>query len=384
MKKLVLLGGGHAHLHVLQSLATTPLANVDITLVSPYERQVYSGMLPGWIAGHYQLDDCTIALAPLAKAARATFLQTACVALDPVARIIRTADGRELTYDVLSIDTGSVSHHANIAGHERLITIRPIEQFIEALNSTRALVDDAVAKSTAINIVVVGAGAGGVEIALALHHTFVSSGVTISLVSAANTLPNHVVPRVMRALVRSGVQVYADVAVARVTAASVDGDCKSGRNINLTSATHIVQLADGRTLPAHVVIAALGAKAASWPRAAGLQCDDAGYILVNSNLQSCNFPNVFAAGDCASMVRQPRPKSGVYAVRAGPPLVENLRRALRGESFVEYTPQRRSLYLLATGRQHAIAAWGGLALEGDWIWRWKNRIDRAFVAKYKL
>ena len=147
---------------------------------------------------------------------------------------------------------------------------------------------------------------------------------------------------------------------------------------------------------------ATGTAAAAWPRAAGLKTDERGFILTNDYLQSVSHSNVFAAGDCATMVNHPRPKSGVYAVRAGPPLAANLRRALDSEipgptrvpsavpslapslvsSLVPYKPQHNSLYLISLGNKSAIGSWNGLSWEGDWVWRWKNRIDRRFIAKY--
>jgi selenide,water dikinase len=126
-----------------------------------------------------------------------------------------------------------------------------------------------------------------------------------------------------------------------------------------------------------------GAAAPAWPRASGLQTDAAGFIAVDTHLQSLSHPGVFAAGDIASMQDTPRPKSGVYAVRQGPPLTENLRRALRGEPLVEYHPQARALALISAGDRYAVASYGPFALSGAWVWRWKDRIDSAFMQRYR-
>jgi pyridine nucleotide-disulfide oxidoreductase family protein len=364
MKKLVLLGGGHAHVNVLKSFAQNKI-NADVTLITPHLRQVYSGMLPGWVAGHYQLDDLTIALAPLAKAAGATLIETFCDALDLARQEIICRNGERVAFDYLSIDTGSVAHTANIVGADKMLSIRPIEDFINAMNTLKTSIYRRHQDGKPTKISVVGAGAGGVEIALALQHAYQHFSTTVSLISAANTLPSATSKHVVAALKRANINVYAGLAAAEV-------------------ADTRITLADGKTVEADFVIAALGAKAPVWPSDAGLTCDKQGYILTNQYLQSISHASVFAAGDVATTAKAPRPKSGVYAVRAGPPLTANLRRAVNGETLTPYAPQTRSLYLISTGEKHAIGAWGNLSWQGQWVWRWKDQIDRAFIAKYRL
>lgn len=367
MKKLVLLGGGHAHVHVLQSFAQHKI-NAEVTLITPYARQIYSGMLPGWLAGHYQVEDLTISLAPLAKAAGVTLIETFCDGLDLERQEIICRNGQpnrqRIAFDYLSIDVGSVAHTANIEGKDKMLAIRPIEDFINAMMAIKKSI---VARHTAgqqTNISVIGAGAGGVEIALALQYAYQQVGVAVCLISAANTLPSTTTTAAHAALKRANIALYNGVAT-KVT-------------------DDHVALENGIQVASDFVVAALGAKAPTWPRESTLACDTHGYILVNQYLQSCSHPNIFAAGDNASMENMPRPKSGVYAVRAGPPLAENLRRAINGGVPKPYTPQTRSLYLISTGGQHAIGAWGKFSWQGKWVWRWKDKIDRAFVAKYRL
>jgi selenide,water dikinase len=143
-----------------------------------------------------------------------------------------------------------------------------------------------------------------------------------------------------------------------------------------------VKLVRAGELPTDVVIAAIGTSAARWPRDCGLKCDARGFIAVNTHLQSVSHPFVFAAGDCASMVDHPRPKSGVYAVRASAPLATNLRRALAGRSLRKHAPPATALYLLSAGSKYAVGTWGPFSFEGERVWRWKDRVDRAFVARF--
>ena len=368
-KKLVLLGGGHAHVFVLKSiaaLALQPFGDVEVTLISPYDRQVYSGMRPGWVAGHYDISQCVIPLAPMAAAAGANFHQTAATGIDFASNIIHCADGQEISFDILSIDSGPVANLAIVAGLlAHSIAIRPIETFIDSFATLAREIEIRHQRGQRTRIAFVGAGAGGVELALGIQHRFGKLDVGVTLISAANTLPGSVGPRLERIMRQRGVVVLAGQAAVSVT--------REG-----------IQLASGAIVEADFVIAATGASAATWPRESGLMTDQDGFILVNEQLQSLSHANVFAAGDCATMQHHARPKSGVYAVKAGPPLNENLRRALRGEALARYVPQERSLYLISAGSKYAIGSWGNFAWEGRWVWAWKDFIDRGFVGKYSI
>ena len=369
-KRLLLLGGGHAHLAVLKSLADAPIENLGVTLLSPYAHQVYSGMLPGWVAGHYKIDQCVIPLAPLAKRAGIVFCEGRAAALDLANNTVTCESGMLLNFDMLSIDTGSVADLSSIPGaSEHAIAVRPIENFIEAIARIKAAAHygsaggekDRDGKPT--RFAFIGAGAGGIELALGLQHAFAGEQAQITLVSAANTLPGKVGKRLLRILDERGIKLIAGQAATRIDA-------------------KVIHLPGGATLEADVIITATGAAAAAWPRAAGLDCDERGFIRVNDFMQSSSHPQVFAAGDCATMANFARPKSGVYAVRAGPILAGNLRRALSDQAMKAYQPQTRSLYLLSTGDQYAIASWGSFTWGGEWVWKWKDSIDRGFIAKY--
>ena len=360
-RRLLLLGGGHAHVQVLDALAREPLAGVQATLVTPCARQMYSGMVPGCVAGHYAAADCAIALAPLAAAAGVVLRLAAAVALDAATRRVSLSDESVLDYELLSIDTGAQMNLDAIPGaREHALPVRPIEDFVARLGMR-------LQGAARHEVAVVGGGAAGVELALALAWRLRQAGAGRSRVSlvAGDLLPGfapRVQQRALRALAGLGVTLWPQPCTA-------------------IAAEHL-QLADGARVACNLPLLAIGASAPRWLAGSGLALDAQGFVTTGPTLQSLSHAEVFAAGDVATRSDAPRPKSGVHAVRAGPPLAANLRRWFEGVPLRTHTPQTRTLYLLACGERRAIAAWGGWSAEGRWVWRWKDHIDRGFVARY--
>jgi pyridine nucleotide-disulfide oxidoreductase family protein len=360
VKRVLLLGAGHAQLAVLASLARQRLPGAEVTLVTMHPRQMYSGMVPGWIAGRYSPAECSIAVPPLAEAAGAQLLLAQATALDAAARTVILADGRRLAYDLLSLNTGPTQGRDRIAGaREHALFVRPIETFVQLWQRMRAL-----AQTRPLDTVVIGSGAAGVELALAMRHALQHRG-TLTLVSDGPLLasyPNGVRRRAADALQDAGVQVL------------------TGRCTQIT-ATH-VQVNDAMHIACDAPIVATGADAPAWLANSGLALDAAGFVRVGATLQSANHPEVLAAGDVIVRDDVQHPRSGVYAVRAGPVLAANLRAAVSGRALEPYPPQRRSLNLLALGDGRAIASWGRWSWQGRWMGAWKDRIDRSFIARY--
>jgi len=370
VKRLLLLGGGHAHVKVLADLAQRPLAGWDVQLVSPYRRQIYSGMLPGWIAGHYGIDDCALSLDRLSRAAGVTFHETAGVALDPVANTVACADGRTLAFDRLSIDTGPMPALDGLPGsREHALPIRPIEGFVAAWPALAARIADAAASASHFDLAVLGAGAAGVELAFAIRQRAVAAGwstLRVTLVGS-DKWPMAGAPQRLRhqaaaLLQRHGIPWLADRRAVRVDAGTL-------------------RFEQGAPLVFDACLVVTGAAAPAWPRASGLATDQQGFIRVGPTLQSVSHPHILAAGDVAAYADS-RPKSGVYAVKAGPVLAHNLRALCEGRAPQAWAPQRRALYLISTGDRHALASWGPFAWGGDWVWRWKDHIDRGFMRRF--
>ncbi len=365
MKRLVLLGGGHAHVHVLHAMAQSSMAGATALLVTPYARQMYSGMVPGLVAGRYDADACSIPLEPLAHAAHVELALASAVSIDANARSVTLSDGRVAEYDVLSIDTGPVMDRDTIDGaRTHGLFVRPIEHFVRLLDPLLTL-----AAQRAIDLVVIGGGAAGVELAMAFSHRLQGVGDGASRVALVTGgpeplagYPPAVIQRGVRALRRGGVTVLQETCVG-------------------IEAAHVV-LGNGARVACDAPVLAVGTSAPAWLAGSGLALDPAGFVATGPTLQSTSHPAVFAAGDVATRVDAPHPRSGVYAVRAGPPLLHNLRRFVGGGDLSPHHPQRRTLNLLSTGDGSAIASWGGWSAEGRWVWRWKDRIDRQFVARY--
>lgn len=357
----MLLGGGHAHLPVLRAVADWPAGTARVTLVSPHAALTYSGLLPEVVAGRYPPADAEIALPPLAQRAGVRWIQAATTAIDAPRRRLTLVDAEgtreEIGYDFLSVDVGGVVDRDAIEGaREHAVFVRPVEHFM-ALFEARL-------RDGPGDAAVVGGGAGGYELALALRRRLGPDRPVHLVTGPTPLLGSHA----------AGVRRHAARVLAAHRVALVEESCRS------IAADHLV-LASGATLRSALTLVVIGSVAPPWLAGSGLELDAAGFIVTRATLQSTSHPEVFAAGDVATRCDAPRPRSGVYAVRAGPPLARNLHRALQGLAGHAYAPQRWALSLLGSADGRAIASWGPLSFEGRLMGRLKNHIDRRFVAR---
>lgn len=368
MRRLVLLGGGHAHVHVLKAIGDALDPAVSVTLVTPTDRQIYSGMLPGYVAGLYPLEACAIDLEALARRARAIVVRSSATLVNPSMREVICANGEVVGYDVLSVDVGAQAFTGNARGvGEHAVAIRPLERFVQGWDRVLAR-----ARQGGMNAVsVVGGGAAGLELAFAMDHRFRQEAGAGAphvrvLTDARTVVPEYsaaVRGRLARLAQRRNIGLHGGSPVTEVGAG-------------------YVRVKDAVEFATDATFWVAGAAAPAFLRDSGFATDERGFLGVNDFLQSASHPEVFGAGDCATNRASPRAKAGVFAVRAGPALSANLLAALKGGPLERHVPSARFLALFSCGDRYAVGAYGPASFEGRWVWRWKDRIDRRFVARY--
>lgn len=363
-RRIILAGGGHAHLAVLADWAERPLPDTERRLVTSSRYTAYSGMLPGWLAGIYRASDLLIDLKPIADRAGAALILADVVGLDAERRTLSLSSGKELGFDLLSLATGGETDSSSLATlGGRLLSVRPVGTFME--NWSRLLEEKALAST--INVAVVGGGAAGVELALgaAVSLRRVFSHPRISLVTPWDGfLTGHIEgvrKRALAELAKRGIAVHFAQA--------------AGEENGLL-------LSNGDFLGADCVVAATGSRAPRWLGRSGLACNEAGFVAVGADMRSISHSCIFAAGDIIERIDRNLERSGVHAVKAGPVLAANLRAVIGGTQLSQYQPRSRTLYLLATGDKRAIVSWGRFFAAGHWAWRLKDWIDRYFVSRY--
>ena len=405
--ELVLVGGGHSHVILLRMLGMNPIPGLKVTLVNPDSRTPYSGMLPGYIAGHYTEEQIHIDLVPLCRFAGAALVLDTVVGLDPVTQTLECTTRPGIRYDVLSLDVGIKPSPNDLPDSPQIIPVKPISRF---LAGWRSFVDDHPVTNATTGpattsprngrqqIGFVGAGAGGVELCLAVAHYLTGNVASTDRLATkalrsqlhlftdqATILPgfNAGVRRKFESLLASrGIVIHRDWTVVDYRDDALVSD--SGRCVDIDRVFWVTHAA-----------------AQSWLAESGLQVDDGGFVRVRDTLQTEQFDTIFAVGDCATIINHPRPKSGVYAVRQGKPLHDNIRafllntassghspagharrRFLTRNRLRPYRPQLHFLSLVSTGEQHAIAVRNGFSVGGRWVWRWKHWIDTRFMNRF--
>ena len=375
LKDLVLVGGGHSHVTVLKKFGMDPMPGVRLTLISRDAHAPYSGMLPGLIAGHYTFEETNIDLGPLARFAKARFLHDEAVGVDTNNRAVLCRDHPPVAFDVLSINIGSTPGLRVPGAKGTVVPVKPIDGFWP---KWKVLRDRCLQRRNETHIGVVGGGAGGVELLLSVQYSLdrllerqgrSSSHLYFHLATAGNEiLPTHnsrVRAKFCRVLRERGVEVMTNSEVTAI----------EGPGCRLT-------FEKGGGLDLDEVLWVTTARAANWREESGFEGDDRGFIRVRDTLQTLTDADIFAAGDIGTVVDHPRPKAGVFAVRQGPPLTENIRLRLLGEAAKPFRPQEKFLSLVSTGDKYAVVSRGNWAAEGAWAWRWKDFIDQRFMQKF--
>ena len=403
VKDLVLVGGGHSHAIALRMFAMNPMPDLRLTLISDVAHAPYSGMLPGHVAGFYSYDDCHIDLRQLANFAGARLFLDRVVGLDLAAKRVLCAHRPPVAFDLLSINIGSSPAMLGVPGAAVFaIPAKPVPQFLRHWQQLLQEIEANPTKPVVLGIV--GGGAGGVELALAMQGRLQSLAHNIKIHlfhSGKELLPNHnryIKYKLQKILIEKGIELHLETRVVALESAKNEG---SGEEIWVVCEQKPGEEPgpgfwnenDGQRnpvsrVPVKRVFWVTQASAPGWIRESGLVVDGDGFIEVRDTLQSVSHNDVFAAGDIATVVNNPRPKAGVFAVRQGKPLFENLRRVILGRSLQKFRPQKHFLALIGTGTGEALASRGapGIGTIGmgpsRLLWRWKDWIDRRFMAQF--
>lgn len=375
---VVLVGGGHSHVVVLKRFGMRPAPGVRLTLVSRDLLTPYSGMLPGLVAGHYLPEQAHIDLRKLSRFANARVIHAPATGIDLDRRQVFAAGRPPIGFDLLSLDVGSQPALRHIDGaKEHALGIKPVDVFRERWAEAER---ECLERDGRLRVSVIGGGAGGAELALSLRYRLrtlleraeAPDEVEITLIAETRELVESHAPAVRRRMARllaeRGVRLMPDHRAVAVRRGGVDAVSGDGERV---------------AVACDLAVATTHAEAPGWLGDTGLDLDDAGFVRVRETLQSTGDPLVFAAGDVASFDTRRLPKSGVYAVRQGPVLARNLARLVAGRPLRAYRPQPLALALISSGDRNAVASWGRLAVEGRWVWRIKDRIDRRWMRKYQ-
>ncbi len=360
-RDLVLIGGGHTHALVLRKWGMNPLPGARVTIINPGPTAPYSGMLPGYVAGHYRRDELDIDLVKLARFAGARIILGAVNGLDPARRVVHVSGHLPVSFDVASVNVGITSDMPALPGFaEHAVPAKPLGQFA-------ARWADYLKTPGPASVAVIGGGVAGVELVMAMAHALRAQGrdARVALIDNATALTatgpkaGETIRQAMESL---GIAIFENASIRQI-----------GKDY--------VELEDGRHIPAAFVTGAAGARPYDWIAETGLEMQG-GYIRVDAHLQS-SHPLIFAAGDCAHLSDNPRPKAGVYAVREAPVLFDNLRAALGAGRMRRYVPQKDYLKLISLGRKSALAEKLGTSFSGPLMWNWKSHIDQKFMNRFR-
>jgi selenide,water dikinase len=366
-KSVVLVGAGNAHLIFVRRWGMRPVPGVEVTLINESSVVPYSAMIPAHIAGEYARDEVTIDLVRLCQSMKVRLVTERVTGIDPGARQVHFADRPALVYDALSLGLGSLpSRPADVPADERSLVLRPLSELLCAIDR---LEERLTHSPGPFHLAVVGGGASGCELALALQKRLGKhAGFHVTLLQANE----HVLPEFAPGVARIFERAFRERVIDAQVNARVIG-VREGE----------ILLDGGRRLAFDAVLWATRASPPPLLRHSGLDCDSNGFLRVTPTLQSVNDPAVFGTGDCVAFEAYPGlPRNGVHAVREGRILFDNVARFLREETLRPYRPQRWCLCLLNTADGRAVLTYGPLSVSGRWARHLKDRIDRAWIEKF--
>jgi NADH dehydrogenase FAD-containing subunit len=358
MKKVVLIGGGHSHLYCLKKFIEESPKDINLVLISPSPYQYYSGMFSGYTEGFYSLDDIRIDLRLINP--RITFVEDTVVKVDPIKKLVISEKGKCISFDVLSFDIGSLSEELPFST-ENIFPIKPNYLFATSIYSFREQK----------NPIIVGGGASGIELAFAVQAYQKKSKIpqsNVTLVSSSRilpSLPTHISKVAKKIAFQNGIQLVQNEYITQVS-------------------TNELKTQSGKKLSHNGVLWLTGPKASDLFMQSNLLSDQKGFLFVNDYLQHIQYPFLFGAGDCVTLKSTPNlPKNGVYAVRQGHILWDNIRLFLSNNPLNKFKPQKNFLSIIATGNKRGLLVYGKLYAHNKLSWSLKSKIDKQFMQQYQ-
>lgn len=365
-KHLVLIGGGHAHMMILDNLKTIVDKGIEVTVIGPSAHHYYSGMGPGMLGGRYRPEQIRFATEDVVTKQGGTFIRDRVVKMDPNAKEIFTKAGQTVGYDVVCCNAGSYIPMDTVPGsRDNIYSVKPIEKLWEAAQKLRLLFRE---KQTRVSIV--GGGPSSAEVAgniLELARRINGFKPEVRIFARSRFMsgfPEPVRSRVFSVLKKRGIRIHEQTPVKAVGPGSI-------------------QLGSGWTHTTDFIFMATGVRPSTIFEHSGLPVGPDKGLLVNRFLQSVAYPDIFGGGDCISFRERPLAKVGVYAVRQNPVLLNNVMAALEQRPLMPFDPGPGYLLIFNLGCGTGVLKKKGLVFGGKPAFMVKDYIDRRFIKKFQ-
>ncbi len=373
IKRLVLVGGGHSHLHVLQQLGKQPIPHLQIYFICYSFYKTYNKRLAGYLAGHFSFAESHIDLVALANGSGIKFIHNSLKKINPIEKTITLDNGVEIYYDLLSLNLGSHINLPHQIEPTTAISIKPTTKFFENLDQ---LIQEIIQRTTVYYLAIIGAEIGAIEIALALHHRVLKElsknikaleTFQIALFTNEDKILTQLNSRARKIfttlLQKKGIAVYTNQTVTSI-----------GKNSLICSNKDVFK--------ADKVLFCTQSTSYQWLQDSNLKLDEDGFICVNEYLQSVSFTDIFAVGDIMSMENQKVPKTATCSMKQGVMLFKNIRNYLKGNPLKKYTPRKFYPALVSTGDKYAALIGKYFSIKGRLIWNLKKTLDQQILQKY--
>jgi len=362
-KQLIFAGGGHSHIHSLVNLDKFIDAGISVTVISRSKYHYYSGMGPGMLSGYYPVEETRFKVKEIVESFGCRFIEGEIIKIIPEEKKIILSDNDELYYDVISFNTGS--EVISLPVSDEVINFYPVKP----VENISALRDKICRSDKRIEISVVGGGAAGVEIAANISEIIKKEGTDagINIISRGRLLQGYnesFYNHALKFMRYNGINIY------------------ENRTVEMVNSESII-LTSGEKINYDIAVNSSGIKPSKIFSDSGMKTGIDGGLLVNSYLQSADYPDIFAGGDCISFEPFMLDKVGVYAVRQGMLLYSNLLSYVKGLELVEFIPQKDYLSILNMGFKKGIMRWKGFVISGTLPFYFKYYLDSRFMKKYQ-